>query len=118
MGWETQTLNLCTFHFTGEVVARLILDYGKADYNNKVLTFPEFGALKPTLPLGQLPILKIDGVMYCQTQAINAYCGKLAKLPALSDIEELKNHMMNELATKCLLQCLNQLLQPLEGPVS
>ena len=34
--------------------------------------------------------------MYCQTQAINAYCGKLAKLPALSDIEELKNHMVNE----------------------
>ena len=48
------------------------------------------------LPLGQLPILKIDGVMYCQTQAINAYCGKLAKLQALGDIEELKNHMMNE----------------------
>ena len=43
-----------------------------------------------------MPVLKIDGVMYCQTQAINAYCGKLAKLPALSDIEELKNHMMNE----------------------
>ena len=30
------------------LVARLILDYGKADYNNKVLTFPEFGALKPS----------------------------------------------------------------------
>ena len=48
------------------------------------------------LPLGQVPVLKVDGQMYCQTQAINAYCGKLAKLPALSDIEELKNHMMNE----------------------
>jgi len=78
------------------LVARLILDYGKVDYNNKVLTFPEFRALKPSLPLGQLPVLKVDGMMYCQTQAINAYCGKLAKLPALSDIEELKNHMVNE----------------------
>ena len=29
------------------LVARLILDYGKVDYNNKVLTFPEFRALKP-----------------------------------------------------------------------
>merc|ERR1712002_1355076 len=74
----------------------MILDYGKVDYNNKVLTFPEFGALKPTLPLGQLPVLKVDGMMYCQTQAVNAYCGKLAKLPALSDIEDLKNHMVNE----------------------
>ena len=43
-----------------------------------------------------MPVLKVDGMMYCQTQAINAYCGKLAKLPALSDIEELKNHMVNE----------------------
>ena len=34
--------------------------------------------------------------MYAQTQAINAYCGKLAKLPALDDIEELKNHMLKE----------------------
>jgi len=78
------------------LVARLILDYGKVDYNNKTITFPEFAALKPTLPLGQVPVLKVDGQMYCQTQAINAYCGKLAKLPALSDIEELKNHMINE----------------------
>jgi len=78
------------------LVARLILDYGKVNYNNNVLSFPEFGALKPTLPLGQLPVLKVDGVMYCQTQAINAYCGKLAKLPALNDIEELRNHMLNE----------------------
>ena len=43
-----------------------------------------------------MPVLKVDGQMYCQTQAVNAYCGKLAKLPALTDIEELKNHMMNE----------------------
>merc|ERR1712136_255026 len=78
------------------LVARMILDYGKVDYHNNVINFPEFMALKPSLPLGQLPVLKVDGVMYCQTQAINAYCGKLAKLPALSDIEELKNHMVNE----------------------
>ena len=38
------------FHGRG-LVARLILDYGKADYNNKVLTFPEFGALKPSKSL-------------------------------------------------------------------
>ena len=30
------------------LVARLILDYGKVDYNNKTITFPEFAALKPS----------------------------------------------------------------------
>ena len=58
--------------------------------------YESFNIWFSALPLGQLPVLKVDGVMYCQTQAINAYCGKLAKLPALTDIEELKNHMMNE----------------------
>ena len=41
------------FHGRG-LVARLILDYGKADYNNKVLTFPEFGALKPSKSLSYI----------------------------------------------------------------
>ena len=35
------------FHGRG-LVARMILDYGKVDYNNTVLTFPEFGELKPS----------------------------------------------------------------------
>jgi len=96
------------------LVARLILDYGKVNYNNKVLT-SEFWALKPTLPLGQLPVLKIDGVMYCQTQAINAYCGKLAKLPALSDIEELKNHMMNETCNEVFEGMVNAAFAALGG---
>ena len=30
------------------LVARLILDYGKVDYNNNVINFPEFMALKPS----------------------------------------------------------------------
>ena len=41
------------------LVARLILDYGKADYNNKVLTFPEFGALKPSKSLNSIFKIKL-----------------------------------------------------------
>merc|ERR1712136_366354 len=73
------------------LVARMILDYGKVDYHNNVINFPEFMALKPTLPLGQLPVLKIDGVMYCQTQAINAYCGKL---PTKFSKQWLSHHLL------------------------
>ena len=47
MGNSDVELLYFPFHGRG-LVARLILDYGKVDYNNKVLTFPEFGALKPS----------------------------------------------------------------------
>ena len=53
--------------------------------------------------------------MYCQTQAINAYCGKLAKLPALSDIEELKNHMMNETCNEVFEGMVNAAFAALGG---
>jgi len=97
------------------LVARMILDYGKVDYKNTVFTFPEFAAIKPTLPLGQVPVIKVDGVMYSQTQAINAYCGKLAKLPVLNDIEELKNHMMNETANEVFGATIKPAFAAIEG---
>ena len=53
--------------------------------------------------------------MYCQTQAINAYCGKLAKLPALSDIEELKNHMMNETCNEAFEGMVNPAFAAIGG---
>ena len=43
-----------------------------------------------------MPVLKVDGVMYCQTSAIVEYVAKLAGLSKLSDIEELKSNMIIE----------------------
>ena len=50
MGNSDVELMYFPFHGRG-LVARLILDYGKVDYNNKVLTFPEFGDLKQSRSL-------------------------------------------------------------------
>ena len=47
MGNSDVELLYFPFHGRG-LVARLILDYGKVDYNNKTITFPEFAALKPS----------------------------------------------------------------------
>ncbi|DAZ92684.1 TPA: hypothetical protein N0F65_003479, partial [Lagenidium giganteum] len=33
---------------------RLALAFGSIEFEDKRLSFPEFGALKPTLPLGQV----------------------------------------------------------------
>lgn len=37
---------------------------------------PEFGAIKPTLPLGQVPILEVDGVVFNQSKAIENYVAR------------------------------------------
>jgi len=38
----------------------------------------------------------VDGIQYCQTAAIIRYVSKLAKLPKLTEIEELKSDMVIE----------------------
>ena len=38
----------------------------------------------------------MDGAQYCQTAAIVNYAAKLAKLPKLSDMEQLRNKMVCE----------------------
>ena len=56
------------------------------------------------LPLGQVPVLIVDGVQYCQTAAILEYCAKLAKLAELSDIEELRANMVIETVNELVKQ--------------
>ena len=49
---ENADVELLYFPVHGRgLVARLILDYGKVDYNNKVLTIPDFGALRSSTSL-------------------------------------------------------------------
>ena len=46
--------------------------------------------------MGQLPVLKVDGKMVCQSNAIANYCAKLAGFTNLSDMEQLDNDMVCE----------------------
>ena len=43
-----------------------------------------------------MPVLIVDGVMYCQTAAIVAYVAKLAGLSKLTDLEQLTSSMIVE----------------------
>jgi prostaglandin-H2 D-isomerase / glutathione transferase len=40
----------------------------------------EFGALKPTLPAGQVPVLQINGEYFPQSKAIEQYVARKAGL--------------------------------------
>lgn len=44
------------------------------------ITFADMGALKPTLPLGQVPVLEVDGAAITQSIPISRYAAKLAGL--------------------------------------
>ena len=48
------------------------------------------------MPLGQLPSLKVDGVVYCQTAAIVEFASRKACLPKLTDTEALAANMVIE----------------------
>lgn len=37
----------------------------------------DWPTIKPTTPLGSVPVLKVDGVMHCQSVALARYAGKL-----------------------------------------
>ena len=58
--------------------------------------FSQLSNCNLALPLGQMPVLIVDGVMYCQTAAIVTYVAKLAGLSKLTDLEELTSSMIVE----------------------
>ena len=47
------------------------------------------------MPLGQVPVLKVDGEMFCQMNAIVNYAANLA-LPKLSALEQFRSDMVCE----------------------
>jgi glutathione S-transferase len=55
---------------------RLCLHIAKADWKDTRIS--DWPSVKPTTPLGSVPVLKIDGVGHCQSTALLRYAGKLA----------------------------------------
>ena len=93
------------------LLARMLLKLSSVDFKDTKVTSEEFAKLKPSqliynvnnyyliiiaFPLGQVPVLKVDGIMYCQTRAIVDYVAKLSGLPKLSSADELKSEMVME----------------------
>ncbi|GMF34169.1 unnamed protein product [Phytophthora lilii] len=63
----TPQLKLIYFHLPVRAeLSRLVLTYAKIPFDDVRLTFPEWGQLKPNTPLGEMPLLEVDGTTYCQ----------------------------------------------------
>ncbi|KAI9997116.1 hypothetical protein PInf_000549 [Phytophthora infestans] len=69
---------------------RLIFNYAEIAYTDDRITHSDFAALKPTLPLGQVPVLELNGTVYGQSMAIARYAAKIAGLYPSDAAEALK----------------------------
>ena len=58
---------------------RILLQIAKADWKDTRFEFSDWPTkIKPSTPLGSVPVLKIDGIDHVQTTALTRYAGKLA----------------------------------------
>ncbi|CAG9860646.1 unnamed protein product [Phyllotreta striolata] len=69
---------------------RLILTYGKMEFEDNRVTFEEWPMVKLNMPFGQVPVLEHDGKVMNQSLAICRYLAKLTKLDGSSDWENLE----------------------------
>ncbi|CAM9191246.1 unnamed protein product [Scytosiphon promiscuus] len=63
----------------GEPV-RLALAQSGVEWEDNIINFDDWLALKPATPLGQLPVLEVDGVLIPQSLAQLRYVGKIGGL--------------------------------------
>ncbi|KAL3915574.1 MAG: hypothetical protein SGILL_005584, partial [Bacillariaceae sp.] len=68
---------------------RILLHIADADWKDTRFPGAEWPTVKPTTPLGSVPVLKIDGVPYCQTTALMRYAATLAKWYPEDPVERL-----------------------------
>lgn len=83
------TYKLTYFNLTGlgEPI-RYLLHQSGIKFEDKWLTIEEWPQIKPTMPLGQVPVLEIDGKPYVQSKAIGRLIAKRNNLYGANDIEE------------------------------
>jgi prostaglandin-H2 D-isomerase / glutathione transferase len=91
-------VKLIYFSLTGRAFAmRVALNLAKekgaiSEFVDERLTFPEWREKKDSLglPLGQLPIIDIDGKVFCQSTALARWAGKISGLYPSDELQALK----------------------------
>lgn len=90
-------------------MARVCFGAAKVEYTNKTVNFDEFKAMKPSLPLGSVPVLTLpNGRVVCQSGAINRYAASLAKLYGDSPVETLLIDEVVLSAEELLNKCVHE----------
>ena len=59
---------------------RIAMSIAGIDFEDRRISFSEFGRMRAGMPLSAVPTLEIDGIVYTQSNAMNRYFGKQAGL--------------------------------------
>lgn len=82
------TYKLTYFNLTGLAEPiRYLLHQSGIKFEDNLISFEEWPKLKPQTPLGQVPVLEIDGKVYHQSKAISRLIAKRNNLYGSNDVE-------------------------------
>jgi len=88
------TYKLHYFNIRGRAeVARLIMAHANVEYEDYRFEFNDFATIKANYPLGQVPVLEVDGKMLAQSRAINRFLAKKYGLAGKDAMEQAKVDM-------------------------
>lgn len=68
---------------------RIAFHVAGIDFEDKRLSFPEFGEMRQGTRFNSVPVLEIDGVAVTQSNALCRYVGKMAGLYPVDDLQAL-----------------------------
>uniref|UniRef100_A0A182PUJ2 glutathione transferase n=1 Tax=Anopheles epiroticus TaxID=199890 RepID=A0A182PUJ2_9DIPT len=69
---------------------RFLLSYGNLPFDDVRITREEWPALKPTMPMGQMPVLEVDGKRVHQSLAMCRFVAKQINLAGDNALEALQ----------------------------
>ncbi|MBX2870087.1 MAG: glutathione S-transferase family protein [Acidiferrobacterales bacterium] len=77
-----QNIKLTYFDFHGGRAepVRMALAIGKIEFEDIRVSFMDFARMRGSLPLKAVPVMEVDGVSYCESNAMTRYVGKLTGL--------------------------------------
>jgi len=84
-------------------IIRLIFAIAEVEYED-VRVAEVLPSLKSSTPFGQIPILEIDGKMFCQSYAIGRYLARKYNLAGKTDLDQLQADM--------IIDCIEDGLKP------
>jgi len=105
----TTKFKLTYFNFYGRgEAARLIFALAGVGYEDCRIEWPgeEWNEFKPKTPFGQLPLLEVDGKIFCQSTAITRYLANKFGFAGKTELDKLQADM--------IVDCIVDLTNPLE----